>query len=134
MKAEYTLDERVNRARTLKSAGYNCSQCVMMAFDDIHGLDDEKAAALSVALGGGVAGQGLTCGAMSAIAMLKGMTAYGKPADKSTAYSEARVLCGTFKTRNGSLLCSELKQSGRRPCIELIEDAIAILHNSLAGR
>lgn len=133
MELKYTLPERINRAHELKAAGYNCSQCVMMAFDDIHKIDDDRVAALSVALGGGVAGQQLTCGTVTAISMLRGSVTYNAPADKPRIYSEVRGMCDDFKALNGSLICAELKSAGRRPCIGLIDDAITLLHNNLAA-
>ena len=44
---KYSLEERINRARDLHKSGYNCSQCVFMIFDDIHGMDAETAAKVS---------------------------------------------------------------------------------------
>ena len=36
-----------------------------------------------------------------------------------------------FKAINGSTICGELLKPGRKPCMELITDAITILHNRL---
>ena len=50
---KYTLEQRKERARALHKQGYNCSQCVVMVFDDVHGLSDEVAARASAGFGGG---------------------------------------------------------------------------------
>ena len=42
------IEERVAKARRLfKEGGYNCCQAVVLAYNDVFGLDDETAAALS---------------------------------------------------------------------------------------
>ena len=48
---KYTLEERIERARALHKKGYNCSQCVVMVFDDVHGLSDDVAARVSAGFG-----------------------------------------------------------------------------------
>ncbi|MBO4995565.1 MAG: C_GCAxxG_C_C family protein [Muribaculaceae bacterium] len=129
-KGPLTADQRVEKALALRKEGYNCAQCVMMAFDDLHGLSADMSARISAALGGGVAGQGEICGAASVMSMLAGYESFGAPADKPATYSRVRTLCGEFTGRNGSMVCRELK-ARKRPCPELIEDAIRILHKSL---
>ncbi len=127
-----TADDRVKRALKLRAAGYNCAQCILMVFDDVHCLDPDTAARLSVGLGGGIAGQGEVCGAVSVMAILKGFDAYAGPESKSLTYAGIKTLCGEFATRNGSLVCRELKKLGR-PCPELIEDSIRIMHKAIGG-
>ena len=36
-----TLEQRIEIANRMRNKGYNCSQCVAMAFPDIHNLPDE---------------------------------------------------------------------------------------------
>ena len=48
------LNERIEIANRLRAQGLNCSQCVAMAFPDIHNQPDEIMAKLSIGFGGGV--------------------------------------------------------------------------------
>lgn len=127
----YTLDSRLKRAMQLREEGYNCSQCVAMVFDDVHGVDYDAIASLTAALGGGLGGLQLTCGAVAAMSMVKGATVYGSPEDKAKAYASVRPLCEEFERRNGSLICRDLKVKHKRPCNGLIADAITLLHEEL---
>lgn len=124
---KYTLEERKERARMLHKQGYNCSQCVVMVFDDIHGLDQEVVARISAGFGGGVGGMKQVCGAVSGMVMLEGLTKYSRPSDKPMLYAEVKAATDEYKLLNGSIVCGELLKPGRKPCIELIEDAITII-------
>lgn len=53
---KYTLEQRKERARALHKQGYNCSQCVVMVFEDVHGLSEDVAARASAGFGGGIGG------------------------------------------------------------------------------
>ncbi len=128
---KYTLEERIERARQLHKSGYNCSQSVFMVFDDIHGLDQQTAAKISSGFGGGVGGQRQVCGAVSGMAMVIGMTRYMAPVDKALVYHEVQDYSDDFKKINGSIICGELLKPGRKPCMSLIEDAIAIIDKKL---
>lgn len=128
----FTLDQRVERALQLHTQGYNCSQAVMLAFNDITGLDDTLAAAISASFGGGLSGSGLTCGAVSAMSMVKGMTRFHSPANKKDLYRIVKIDVDEFARRNdGLLLCRDLRQPGRKSCRRLIADAVEICHYSI---
>ena len=124
---KYTLEERKERARKLHKQGYNCSQCVVMVFDDIHGLSEDVATRVSAGFGGGVGGLRQVCGAVSGIVMLEGLTKYSRPSDKSMLYAEVKAAADEYKALTGSIVCGDLLKPGRKPCIELIEDAITII-------
>lgn len=130
---ETSLNERLQKARLLKAAGYNCSQCVLMVFNDVTGLPDDHMARLAGALGGGVGGMRQTCGAVTTMAMVTGARHYLTPADKAPTYTRVRNLAEEFRKINGSIICGELKADtpARKPCLEYIEDAITLLHNNL---
>ena len=53
MKNDIQLDH-AEKARALFLEGYNCSQAVFCAFEDLTGLDRETSARLSSAFGGGM--------------------------------------------------------------------------------
>lgn len=124
---KYTLDERITRARQLHKEGYNCAQCVVMVFDDIYDLDTDTAAKVSAGMGGGVGGQRQVCGTVSGMAMTLGLVQYASPADKATTYQAVKDCSNEFTSLNGTIVCSELLKPGRKPCIELIVDAITII-------
>lgn len=128
---KYSLEERINRARDLHKSGYNCSQCVFMVFDDIHGMDAETAAKVSAGFGGGVGGQRQVCGAVSGMVMTHGLIAFKSPADKQAIYKNVQAISNEFKAINNSIICGELLKPGRKPCIELIADAITIIDKQL---
>lgn len=128
---KYTLEERKERARQLHKQGYNCSQCVVMVFDDVHGLSEDVAARAAAGFGGGVGGMRQICGAVSGMTMLEGLVKYSHPADKPMLYAEVKAAAQEFAELNGSLICGELLRPGRKPCMELIEDAITIIDDRL---
>lgn len=127
------LSARIERARALKKEGYNCSQCVAMAFGDLLGLGAHDIARMSVGFGGGLGGQRQMCGALSGLSMVLGGLRYGIPADKRTVYAEIRSCCSEFSEMNGSCICGELLSMHDKTCMERIEDAVAILHRHLSG-
>lgn len=119
-----TLEERIAKAQELRAAGYNCAQCVAMAFNP-------ALEAATSALGTGIGATGNICGAANAMAIVCGTKTYMGPADKKNQYARVGGLINAFSTKNnGQLNCRELRQPGRKPCIELIKDAITILHEA----
>lgn len=42
------------------------------------------------------------------------------------------MLSGEFKAANEYMNCIDLKKNGKRSCLELIENAVTILHNHVA--
>lgn len=131
-----TLEQRLERARDLRKQGYNCSQCVYMVFDDVHGFDSEMSARISSALGGGVGGQHQVCGTVSAMSLVVGAAKYESPAQKAALYADVKKVCGAFSGLNGSIVCAELlaDRPNRKPCLEYILDSITILDSYLRGR
>lgn len=135
------LDERIAHAHELHKEGYNCSQCVVMAFDDMHNMPVDLSARIAAGLGGGVGGQRQICGAVSGMAILEGFMFAPGAATKPLVYKMVKENSEEFRQMNGSVVCGELLQYGkaggetgnfrRKPCMEYIEDAIAIIHNKL---
>ncbi len=123
-----TLEQRLERARELHRAGYNCAQCVLMVYDDVHGLQTVDAARVTAAFGAGFGGQRQLCGAVSGMGAMLGLMRYTGPEVKKVTYDHAAVLAERFRAENGSIVCGELLSSRRKPCIGLIEDAVTILH------
>ena len=134
MNKDITLDMRLEKARELRKQGYNCSQCVFMAFDDVHELPTEIAAAFSVGLGSGVGGQRQVCGTVSAMTMLLGRKYYEAPQNKATMYKRVQECSARFANSNGSIVCGELlaDRPNRKPCMAYIEDSVGILHEYIS--
>ncbi len=133
MNNSITLDERIEAARALRKQGYNCSQCVFMVFNDVHGLSPEDAFRIIGGLGGGVGGQHHVCGTVSAMSTVLSSVYYDVPAKKIAAYGAIKDCCGRFSDMNGSVICAELLADTprRKPCMAYIEDSITILHKYL---
>ncbi|MBR5192240.1 MAG: C_GCAxxG_C_C family protein [Clostridia bacterium] len=94
-------------AREYFLSGYNCAVSVALAFKEELGLEEEQIKRLTIAFGGGLARQRLTCGAVSAMAMVIG---YAKSNGESRAdiYPIVQQACKEFKEQVGSLICGEL--------------------------
>ena len=70
------IEERVAKAKRLfKEEGYNCCQAVVLAYNDVFGIDDDTAAALSSGFGGGMGRMREVCGSVSGMVMLAGLMA-----------------------------------------------------------
>ena len=139
---------RGEKAEALFLEGYNCAQAVVIAFEDLHGLDRETVAKLSSSFGGGMARLREVCGSVSGMFMVAGLLyGYDDPKDydkKTEHYARIQQLAKDFKTLNGSIVCRELLGLGnekegpapdkrteeyykKRPCAELVGMAAAIM-------
>ncbi len=120
-----TLDERLSTALELRKQGYNCAQCVAMSFDPSLEI-------VTAGLGTGIGATGHICGACSAMAILTASTGYEGPAAKQQLYAAVRSRLDKFAAlNNGDTDCRDLRKPGRKPCVELIKDAVKIMHESL---
>lgn len=127
--------------------GYNCSQCVALAFAAEMGLTEEQALKLSSGFGGGMGRMREVCGAFSGAVLVLGAL-YGNtdPALKTQTYTEVQALAAQYRARNGggSIVCRELlglKQAEgspvasprtadyyqKRPCPELVRLAADLM-------
>ncbi len=92
--------------------GFNCAQAVFSVFAPELGMDREKALKVAAAFGGGMARQGLTCGAVTGALMVlglrHGMEMEGKSEAKEATYSRSRHFMQLFRERRGSVSCSEM--------------------------
>ena len=110
---EFNIDERVEKAKRLfKEGGYNCCQAVVLAYNDIFGIDDETAAALASGFGGGFGRMREVCGSVSGMTMLAGLM---KPASdpsvkesRTANYALVQEMAEEFRRINGSIVCKEL--------------------------
>ena len=103
---------RGDKAKELFEQGYNCSQAVFLAFEDVTGIDRETAAKLSAGFGGGIGRLREVCGAVTGMtAVISYLTASTDPNDKAAKaalYSKIQQAANEFKAENGSYICREL--------------------------
>lgn len=106
------MAERADRARAMFLEGYNCCQAVVGAFADLYGFDAVTAMKFAEGFGGGLGRMRLTCGAVSAMAIVAGMKmSTGLPGDlkrRGEIYAVIRDMVEEFKADNGSIICAEL--------------------------
>ncbi len=92
--------------------GYNCAQSVFLPFALESGLDEKRALDLAAVMGGGIARNGETCGALAgalmALGLLRGMPDPADNAGKDGLYAEAAELRRAFEERFGASRCPEL--------------------------
>ena len=110
---EFNIDERVEKAKRLfKEGGFNCCQAVVLAYNDLFGLDDETAAAISSGFGGGMGRMREVCGSVSGMTLLAGlMRPASDPSNKdwrTANYALVQKMAGEFRDMNGSIVCKEL--------------------------
>ena len=149
MKAVIKMSEHKALAQKLFYDGYNCAQAVLLAFEDVTGLDKKTAAMLASSFGGGLGRMREVCGAVSGAAMAIGSicaATEGKDAEsKKRNYELVREFAERFTAKNKSIICRELLSlsvkmedsaapEGRtaeyykkRPCLKMVEDAAEIV-------
>ena len=142
------MSERKQKAQELFKAGYNCSQAVLGVFCEDFGLDFETALKISSSFGGGMGRMREVCGTVSGMFMAAGL-AYSDKNNKAQQYKIVQELAKRFKDKNGSIICRELlagiesstspipsertdEYYKKRPCVELVGDAVEIFENFLA--
>ncbi|HBL41670.1 MAG TPA: hypothetical protein DDY98_09045 [Ruminococcaceae bacterium] len=141
-----TPEEFAEKAKKLFLEGYNCSQAVLLAFEDITNLDTKTAAMLSSSFGGGMGRLREVCGAVSGMFMVAGLTqGYYDPKakeEKTAHYLPIQSLAEEFKKENRTIICRELtglnadgsavpaertaEYYKKRPCVDLVGDAARI--------
>lgn len=149
------MGKRAERARQMFLEGYNCSQSVVGAFIDLFDMDKTTALKFCEGLGGGMGRMRLTCGAVSAMALIAGLKmSSGKAGDlkgRGELYAEIRSMAEEFKAQNGSIICADLLGAAmpkdnsampeartpeyyrRRPCAQKIYECALILEKHLLG-
>ena len=128
--------------------GYNCTQAVFLAFQDLFEMDEKTAAKLSSSFGGGMGRLREVCGAVSGMFLVAGMLyGYDTPGahqEKSDHYKRIQELAKAYELENGSIVCRELlglsekrqqpvpekrteEYYKKRPCPKLVGMAAAIM-------
>lgn len=130
---------RIEKAIENHNKGYNCGQAVACAFSDVTGVDEETLFKITEGMGLGMGCMEGTCGAISgavAVLGLKNSTAnLEKPDSKAGTYQLSKELVQTFKEKNTSIVCKDLKgvetKQVLRSCQGCIEDAAKMLEDIL---
>lgn len=142
-----------DKARDMFYEGYNCCQAVVGAFAEEFGMDKPEALKFAEGMGGGMGRMRLTCGAVSAMALLAGLAkSSGLPKNlqkRGEIYALVRTMADEFAQKNGSVICAELLGAAlpkdnspipeertaeyykKRPCPECIHDAGLIIEKYL---
>jgi len=150
----YTVNvaAKVELARSLYLNGYNCAQSVFAAFCEEMGLAQETALKMASGMGGGIGGLRMTCGAVSAMAMVLGtLRGYSHAEDfegKKQLYADIQRLHGAFVEVHETSSCRDLLQKSgivakaqpsertpeyykKRPCARYIELCAQLLAEEL---
>ena len=148
------IELRVERAKALFKQGFNCSQAVCAACADIYGIDEQTALRIAASFGGGIGRMRQTCGAACGMFILAGLeNGSATPGDaegKKQNYTLVQDLAAKFKQENGSLICAELlgiapkpqeptpearteNYYQKRPCVEMVANAVRIYLEELTG-
>lgn len=107
-----TVEEAEKKAEENFLSGMNCSQSVFAVFAEELGMDLETALKVSQAFGGGMCRMREVCGCVSGMLMAESLFAGSSDvSDKSAkdkCYAVGQELSGTFRQKNGSIVCREL--------------------------
>lgn len=146
----YVLEESkyAKKAMKLFQEGYNCSQSVFLAFEDLYQIERETALRLSSSFGGGMGRLREVCGAVSGMFMVAGLLyGYDSPEaadEKKEHYQRIQQLAHEFQEECGSIICRDLlglpagkddptplarteAYYKKRPCGQLVGLAAAIM-------
>ena len=100
------------KAAELFLEGYNCAQAVVLAFEDITGLERSFAAKMVSSFGGGMGRLREVCGAVSGMflvaGLLYGYDTAGDDASKKKHYALVQHLAAKFREQAGSIVCREI--------------------------
>ncbi len=128
--------------------GYNCSQCMILAFEDLLTIDVDTALKIASPFGGGMGRLREVCGSVSGMFMILGyIKGYSETKDfegKKELYEHIQELARRYEEANGSIICRDLlgltvrKEDAtpekrteeyykKRPCTEKIGSAAEIL-------
>lgn len=132
--------------------GYNCSQCLILAFEDLITIDLKTALQIASPFGGGMGRLREVCGSVSGMFMVLGyILGYDEPDDyegKKVLYEHIQELARRYEAANGSIICRDLlgltvkhqdatpekrteEYYKSRPCTEKIGSAAEILEQYL---
>ncbi|MBQ6230346.1 MAG: C_GCAxxG_C_C family protein [Eubacterium sp.] len=133
--------------------GYNCSQSIVLAFEDMLPVDGAEMLKLASSFGGGMGRLREVCGSVSGIFMIAGLLyGYDGPETgqvKADHYARIQELAHRFEEKHGTIICREMlglnvrhdipvpeartnEYYKKRPCTEIIGDAAEILEQYIS--
>jgi len=116
------LDKVEKRAYELIDKYHGCSQCSLLAVQEVCGMRDDSMAKASIGLAGGIGGMRSACGALTGSALALGMK-YGRdvstlegPAEKAIEIEYAALepvakLAKWFEREYGSIICRDIRKA-----------------------
>lgn len=116
------LDKVEKRAYELIDKYHGCSQCSLLAIQEVCGMKDDVMVKASIGLAGGVGGMRSVCGALTGSALALGMK-YGRdvsylkgPAEKAIEVEHAALepvtkLAKWFEREFGSIDCRDIRRA-----------------------
>lgn len=118
------IEQRVKKARELHEKGCNCCQAVVMAYADMLPIEERAAMDIAAPFGRGISGLKETCGCVSGMAMVCGLTGQKMM---------VKGLGERFRQENGELNCLKLlqQQSKEHSCNDLVACAAKLLGEAL---
>lgn len=131
--------DRIEKATKNHAKGYNCAQAVACAFSDVVGIDEKLIFKMTEGMGLGMGCLQGTCGAVNGAVTILGIhNSTGNlvtPDSKAETYKLSKELVNTFKEKNQSIVCKELKgvetKKVLRSCPGCVADAAEILQTIL---
>lgn len=142
------MSKRQENAMNFFLEGYNCTQSVVLAFEDLLPIDRENLMKVACSFGGGMGRLREVCGSVSGMFVVLGLL-YGydgpeKGEVKAEHYARIQEVAHAFEEKHGSIVCRELlglsvkhdtptpeartnEYYKKRPCKEIIGEATLIL-------
>lgn len=133
--------------------GYNCSQALVMTFQDLIPVEPNLLLKMSSSFGGGMGRLREVCGAVTGMFMVAGFL-YGFDGSESTGekaehYGRIQELAHRFEEEHGSIICREMlglsarrdtpvpeertkEYYKKRPCVGIVGDAAEILEKYIS--
>lgn len=132
--------------------GCNCAQALVVAFQDLTGLDRDFSMKMASSFGGGMGRMREVCGAVSGMLMVLGLLyGYTDPGEgdcaKKAHYKAVQEVSGMFREEVGSIVCREILKNPpsdpnptprtaqfykTRPCARMVATAARILDDYIA--
>jgi len=109
--ANFSPEERGERARALFNEGYNCSQSVILAFEDMLNIPHDELVALATGFGGGIGHMREVCGTVSGMTFIAGQMSpaeRNEKQEKMHCYEIVQKMAAEFRQVNRSIICREL--------------------------
>lgn len=104
--------DKAKKAVELFESGYNCSQAIVLAFEDYLNVDRKTLQSLSSSFGGGISRLREVCGCVSGMAIIMGIIHGDYDVNdndqKAKHYELIQKLALKFKEKTNSINCAEL--------------------------